>query len=59
MIAFLDCLQQFKEQIEAQDPHFKLPYRIAKDKIGDGSGLEHSIKCGRNVFRCCSCCCCV
>eukprot|EP01137_Pigoraptor_chileana_P015987 Opistho-2@72434 len=35
MVAFLDCLQQFKEYIESRDPHFKLPYQIVKDKIGD------------------------
>jgi beclin 1 len=43
MVAFLDCLQQFKSHVEAQDQHFKLPYRINKDKIGDSHG-EHSIK---------------
>jgi len=43
MVAFLDCLQQFKRHVESQDQHFKLPYRINKDKIGDSHG-EHSIK---------------
>lgn len=43
MVAFLDCLQQFKTHVESQDHHFKLPYRINKDKIGDNHG-EHSIK---------------
>lgn len=43
MVAFLDCLQQFKTHVESQDQHFKLPYRIHKDKIGDSHG-EHSIK---------------
>eukprot|EP01135_Chromosphaera_perkinsii_P000943 Nk52_evm41s153 gene=Nk52_evmTU41s153 len=37
MIAFLDCLQQFMEHIEGQDVHFKPPYFIQKDRIGDGN----------------------
>lgn len=38
MVAFLDCLQQFQDYVEEQDPHFKLPYIIDGDKIGDKSG---------------------
>eukprot|EP00053_Salpingoeca_punica_P015808 m.146343 g.146343 ORF g.146343 m.146343 type:complete len:434 (-) comp16806_c0_seq2:1945-3246(-) len=39
MVAFLECLQQLKDYIEQCDPHFKLPYRVMKDKIGDTHGL--------------------
>lgn len=36
MTAFLDCLNQFKQYVEARsNGRFKLPYRIANDKIGD------------------------
>lgn len=27
MVAFLDCLQQFKDHVESRDVHFKLPYK--------------------------------
>lgn len=47
MVAFLECLQQFKDFVESQDKHFKLPYRINKDKIGDSNG-ELSIKTQHN-----------
>eukprot|EP00038_Savillea_parva_P026186 m.52091 g.52091 ORF g.52091 m.52091 type:complete len:439 (-) comp7350_c0_seq3:3177-4493(-) len=43
MVAFLDCLQQFKDHVESKDAHFKLPYFINKDKIGDSTG-ELSIR---------------
>jgi len=43
MVAFLDCLQQFKDHVESRDVHFKLPYKINKDKIGDSNG-ELSVK---------------
>lgn len=43
MIGFLDCLQQFKSHVESRDVHFKLPYRINRDTIGDSNG-ELSIK---------------
>lgn len=33
MVAFLDCLQQFKEAIEKGDGQFCMPYRIHKDNI--------------------------
>lgn len=47
MVAFLDCLQQFKDHVESKDVHFKLPYRIDKDKIGDSNG-ELSIRIQMN-----------
>lgn len=37
MVAFLDCLSQFKAHIEnTSSGRFMLPYRIDKDRIGDG-----------------------
>ena len=37
MVAFLDCLSQFKRHVEsASDGRFLLPYIIDKDCIGDG-----------------------
>jgi len=45
MVAFLDCLQQFKEEVEKGDTGFCLPYRMDKGKIEDtGSGNSYSIK---------------
>ncbi|EDO42490.1 predicted protein [Nematostella vectensis] len=46
MVAFLDCLQQFKEAVEKVDKRFCLPYRMEKGKIYDssGSGGAFSIK---------------
>lgn len=45
MVAFLDCLQQFKEQVEKSDSGFCLPYRIDKGKIEDMSSANaYSIK---------------
>ncbi|XP_066264568.1 beclin-1-like isoform X2 [Branchiostoma lanceolatum] len=46
MVAFLDCLQQFKERVERGDTGFCLPYRMANGKIEDtgGSGGSYSIK---------------
>ncbi|KAK3736111.1 hypothetical protein QZH41_013528 [Actinostola sp. cb2023] len=38
MVAFLDCLQQFKEAVEKVDKRFCLPYRMEKGKIYDSSG---------------------
>ena len=35
MVAFLDCLKQMGEFVEAQDSNVKMPYTIVKDKIGD------------------------
>ncbi|XP_064484730.1 beclin-1-like [Ornithodoros turicata] len=45
MVAFLDCLQQFKEEVERRSPEFSLPYRMDKGKIEDTStGQQYSIK---------------
>ena len=45
MVAFLDCLQQFKEKIEEGDGKFHLPYRMDKGKIEDiNAGKSYSIK---------------
>jgi beclin 1 len=44
MVAFLDCLQQFKLFIERMETGFNLPYRIDKDKIGDTGSGTYSIK---------------
>ena len=35
MAAFLDCLQQFKEEVEKGDSGFCLPYEMEKGKIKD------------------------
>ena len=44
MVAFLDCLNQLKQHIESNSqPHFMLPYKIDKDRIGDGKEF-YSIK---------------
>lgn len=45
MVAFLDCLAQFKEEVEKGDTGFCLPYRMDKGKIEDSStGSSYSIK---------------
>uniref|UniRef100_T1JKG5 Beclin-1 n=1 Tax=Strigamia maritima TaxID=126957 RepID=T1JKG5_STRMM len=45
MVAFLDCLQQFKEEVEKGDKAFCLPYKMDKGRIEDSSGgLTYSIK---------------
>ncbi|KAG8565922.1 hypothetical protein GDO81_013031 [Engystomops pustulosus] len=48
MVAFLDCVQQFKEEVEKGDTGFCLPYRmdVEKGKIEDtgGNGGSYSIK---------------
>ncbi|GLG99595.1 Beclin-1-like protein [Gryllus bimaculatus] len=45
MVAFLDCLQQFKEEVEKGDSGFCLPYRMDKGKIEDSaSSNSFSIK---------------
>lgn len=45
MVAFLDCLQQFKEEVEKGDSGFCLPYRMDKGKIEDpATGNSYSIK---------------
>lgn len=49
MIAYLDCLQQFKEQVEKDESNFKLPYKIEKGKIIDNiNGYSFSIKMQTN-----------
>jgi beclin 1 len=37
LVAFLGCISQIGDYAEAQDPKFRLPYRILKDKIGEVS----------------------
>lgn len=46
MVAFLDCLQQFKEEVERSKKGFKLPYKMEKGKIEDtgGTGTSYWIK---------------
>lgn len=45
MAAFLDCLQQFKEEVEKGDSGFHLPYGMEKGKIKDPStGNTFSVK---------------
>uniref|UniRef100_A0A8C5GCP2 Beclin-1 n=1 Tax=Gouania willdenowi TaxID=441366 RepID=A0A8C5GCP2_GOUWI len=48
MVAFLDCVQQFKDEVEKGGTGFCLPYRmdVEKGKIEDtgGSGGSYSIK---------------
>ncbi|XP_014677324.1 PREDICTED: beclin-1-like [Priapulus caudatus] len=45
MVAFLDCLQQFKEEVEKGDTGFCLPYRMDRGRVEDsGTGSAYSIK---------------
>ena len=45
MVAFLDCLQQFREEVAKDDSTFCLPYRMDKGKIEDAqTGNSYSIK---------------
>lgn len=45
MVAFLDCLQQFKEEMEKGNSEFCLPYKMDKGKIEDSAtGTSFSIK---------------
>jgi beclin 1 len=45
MVAFLDCLQQFKENVEKGDASFCLPYKMDKGRIEDPtSGTSYSVK---------------
>ncbi|XP_067628132.1 beclin-1-like protein [Eurosta solidaginis] len=45
MVAFLDCLTQFREEVEKRDTEFLLPYKMEKGKIIDPStGNSYSIK---------------
>lgn len=49
MIAYLDCLQQFKERVEKDESNFRLPYRMEKGKIIDSiNGYSFSIKMQTN-----------
>lgn len=49
MIAFLDCLQQFKEQVEKDESNFRLPYKMDKGRIIDSiNGSSYSIKMQTN-----------
>ncbi|XP_036323452.1 beclin-1-like protein [Rhagoletis pomonella] len=45
MVAFLDCLTQFRQEVEKRDTEFLLPYKMEKGKIIDPStGNSYSIK---------------
>jgi len=45
MAAFLECLQQFKEEVERGDSGFCLPYEMEKGKILDrATGNSYSVK---------------
>lgn len=45
MVAFLDCLQQFKEEVEKGDKSFLLPYKMEKGRVEDPTnGNTYSIK---------------
>ncbi|KAL7025459.1 hypothetical protein ACKWTF_013478 [Chironomus riparius] len=45
MVAFVDCLQQFKEEVEKGDSGFCLPYKMDKGKIEDpATGNSYSVK---------------
>lgn len=49
MIAYLDCLQQFKEQVERDESNFRLPYKMEKGKIIDSiNGYSFSIRMQTN-----------
>ncbi|XP_022191730.2 beclin-1-like protein [Nilaparvata lugens] len=42
MVAFLDCLNQFKEEVEKGDSTFKIPYKMDNGKIEDYAHSKHS-----------------
>lgn len=45
MVAFLECLQELQEKIEAGGDRFRLPYRVSKGRVEDcQSGTSYSIK---------------
>lgn len=49
MVAFLDCLQEFKEHVEKDESNFRLPYRMEKGKIIDSiNGYSFSIRMQTN-----------
>lgn len=52
MVAFLDLMQQFKEEVERGESGFCLPYRVEKGKVEDTtSGNSYSIKYNINIFK--------
>lgn len=49
MVAYLDCLQQFKEHVERDESNFKLPYKMEKGKIIDSiNGYSYLIRMQTN-----------
>uniref|UniRef100_A0A2C9LNF6 Atg6 BARA domain-containing protein n=1 Tax=Biomphalaria glabrata TaxID=6526 RepID=A0A2C9LNF6_BIOGL len=44
MVAFLECLQQFRDEVEKEDSSFNLPYKMSKGKIYEGEKNQYSIK---------------
>ncbi|KAH9523274.1 Beclin-1 [Bulinus truncatus] len=44
MVAFLECLQQFRDEVEKEDSSFNLPYKMSKGKIYEGEKTQYSIK---------------
>ncbi|KAK0043185.1 beclin-1 [Biomphalaria pfeifferi] len=44
MVAFLECLQQFRDEVEKEDSSFNLPYKMSKGKISEGEKNQYSIK---------------
>ncbi|ENN79449.1 hypothetical protein YQE_04093, partial [Dendroctonus ponderosae] len=44
MVAFLDCMQQFMERVEAEKKEFKFPYRIQNGKIVGRDNIQYSIR---------------
>lgn len=44
MVAFLECLQQFRDEVEKEDSSFNLPYKMCKGKIYEGEKTQYSIK---------------
>ena len=44
LVAFLDCVNQFKYALESRDQQMSLPYKIEKDKIGSEESGFYSIR---------------
>ncbi|XP_059145767.1 beclin-1-like [Physella acuta] len=44
MVAFLECLQQFRDEVEKEDSTFNLPYKMSKGKIYEGEKAQYSVK---------------
>lgn len=45
MVAFVDCFQQFKDEVEKSGSGFCLPYKMDKGKIENtATGIAYSIK---------------